>query len=202
VDKDKRSNLAGRDSSAIKYLLLGLLCHKPRSGYALHKACFKPNRPNPSQIYRSLAKLLQNQLVNFCRREQDKLPDQKVYHVTKAGETYFYRWLRKPLAARAIRDPFLIQLWFSSYIEKGDVIRNIRGYAKSLRDQAQWYNVRGMKLLEQMSNGAPGPTRELYWRMGIDWNKRQIEAFLDWADAAIQELSSLGFEDVESSENE
>lgn len=176
---------------SLKYVILGLLSNKPRSGYSLHKTFFPTVRPALSQVYRTLSDLHDAGLVNVDRLEQDKLPDQKVYSITEAGKVDLDRWLREPVTLRVGRDVTLAQLWFSSRIDKETVIQNINTYAQELRDLIKWYNTEARTLVEKGILSTPNPKDKLYWHLSLDCTLMQIEAWLKWADDAIKRISSL-----------
>jgi len=75
--------------------LLGLLNHKPMTGYNLKKMLDRPMGffwvAQMSQIYLELNKLEEEGLVKSEIEPQEKRPDRKVYQLTKEGrETFLY----------------------------------------------------------------------------------------------------------------
>ena len=175
----------------LKYLLLGLLSDEPRSGYALHKSFFGPLRPALSQIYRLLAEMADGGLVHFSKVEQEKLPAQKVYRVTEAGEADLDSWLRKPVRPSLHREAFLSQLWFSSRIDKENVINNIMAYADEVREQLEWYKTEARNIVEKAAESSNNPAGGFYWNTAIDCGVAQLEALLKWADDAIKKVSNF-----------
>jgi len=137
-------------------------------------------------------------LVDFDRLEQEKLPDQKVYFVTEAGSADLDRWLREPVPIRVGRDMPLAQLWFSSRIDKEDVINNIETYADEVRNLIEWYKTEARTLVERGVHSSTNPMNELYWNVAIDGTITQMEAWLKWADYAVKQISSFESKDTKS----
>jgi len=105
---------------SLKHAILGFLSIKSLSGYDLKKAFdqsvqhFWP--ANQSQIYRTLACLKDEALVEQEVIEREERLDMKVYHITDAGQEELHRWLTAPLPTQDYREPFLIQVYFGSKI--------------------------------------------------------------------------------------
>ena len=175
----------------LKYWILGMLVKKPRSGYALRIKTFEPLRPDLSQIYRSLAQMVKEGLVSFDKVEQDKLPPQKVYSVTPKGHKELQDWLRKPLLSQIERDPFLTQLWLSSYIGKQYVINNIKTYANEARKQKKWLQSEAKGIVHKSAEASDNRIDELYRTLVIDGDIAQLEARIAWAEEAIKQIQEL-----------
>jgi len=79
--------------------LLGLLNHRPMTGYDLKKILDHPMGffwvAQMSQIYRELNKLEEKGLVKSEIESQERRPDRKVYQLTKEGKETFLNWLNK-----------------------------------------------------------------------------------------------------------
>lgn len=84
----------------IRYLLLALLGRSAAYGYEL-KAAFERLLAgtwpiNIGQVYRELARMEANGLVECTVVAQDLLPDRKVYELTERGSKELERWLEAP----------------------------------------------------------------------------------------------------------
>ena len=84
---------------SLKDALLGLLDHRPMTGYDLKRIFDDPMGffwvAQMSQIYRELNKLEEKGLVKSEIVPQEKRPDRKVYQLTKEGKKIFLNWLNK-----------------------------------------------------------------------------------------------------------
>ncbi|GAH88572.1 unnamed protein product, partial [marine sediment metagenome] len=78
---------------SLEKALLGLLDHRPMTGYDLKKILDHPMgffwAAQMSQIYRELNKLEEKKLVKSEIKPQEKRPDRKVYQLTKEGRETF-----------------------------------------------------------------------------------------------------------------
>jgi DNA-binding PadR family transcriptional regulator len=85
---------------AVRYAILGLLSNGPLHGYEI-KRRFEQQLSfawslDFGQLYRHLAKLEAEGLVEQERVAQEGRPDRKVYHLTPAGDAEFRAWLLRP----------------------------------------------------------------------------------------------------------
>ena len=102
---------------SVKYAMLGILAEKDLHGYEL-KSSFDDKvgefwSLNYGQIYSTLDRLEQEDLVTHDRQVQDKRPDKKIYSITSKGKKKLEEWLSTPVSKlRALRDEFFIKLVF------------------------------------------------------------------------------------------
>jgi DNA-binding PadR family transcriptional regulator len=102
---------------SVKYAMLGILAQKDLHGYEL-KSSFDEKvgdfwSLNYGQIYSTLDRLEQDELVSHDRQAQDKRPDKKIYSITPKGKKELEEWLATPVTKiRALRDEFFIKLVF------------------------------------------------------------------------------------------
>ncbi|GAA1700656.1 PadR family transcriptional regulator [Microbacterium sediminicola] len=84
-------------------VLLGVLSTKPFHGYELMKwfdteGQFIRSNTHHSQIYRELARMVKNGLVEFDVDPREGKPDAKVYRITEVGRQVLIEWVRSPYA--------------------------------------------------------------------------------------------------------
>ena len=104
------------------YAVLGLLSRRgPMSGYDLTAyadrsvAHFWPI--SRSLIYRELARLERLDLVAGTDVPQQRLPDKRIFELTRAGEQALDRWLAEtPFERDRGRSPFLLMFFFGERI--------------------------------------------------------------------------------------
>jgi len=153
----------------IKYALLGVLSYSPRSGYAIYKSFFEPFRPKLSEVYRTLNKMVKEDLVDFDRVIQKKTPNKNVYHLTEAGRKALDKWVKEPLKFKPDRDWFLVQLWFSDELTSKEVINNIRAYSNQIEWQVQWYDTWGKKLIPKLAKMSHKPQAILNYKLTAEY---------------------------------
>jgi DNA-binding PadR family transcriptional regulator len=111
---------------SLKHAILGFLSFNPLTGYDLKKTFdqsvqhFWPAKQ--SQIYRTLANLNDEGLVEKEIIERENRLDMKVYHITDAGRDELHNWLSTPLPSQDFREAFLIQIYFGNKLSDEEFV--------------------------------------------------------------------------------
>ena len=113
---------------SLRNAILGILNVMPMTGYDLKHQAFDATvrhfwPADQSQIYRTLNKLAEDNLVTGTIEAQDERPDRKVYAITPAGQTALDEWLKSDQAVPTLRDPLLVQLFFGQEQPRADLLR-------------------------------------------------------------------------------
>ena len=113
---------------SLHYAILGILNVMPMTGYDLKHQAFDATvrhfwPADQSQIYRTLNKLADDELVTVTVEAQDERPDRKVYAITQAGQAALTEWLKSDQAVPTLRDPLLVQLFFGQELPRADLLR-------------------------------------------------------------------------------
>jgi len=101
---------------SLRHAILGFLATSPMTGYDLRKhmevsvAHFWP--ADQAQIYRTLAKLVQDGLVEVHVIPQHDKPNRHEHHILPAGIAELDRWLASSTEYEPTREPFLLQVFF------------------------------------------------------------------------------------------
>jgi len=140
--------------------------------------------------------MLKDGLVKFSKVEQDKLPTQKVYSVTRRGHAELENWLRKPLLGKIERDPFLTQLWLSATIYKEDVINNIKAYSSEAKRQIEWLEKEAKQIISRSAEASSNPIEEVYRNLVMGNDIAQLKARIAWSKKAIKALSETQITDT------
>ncbi|MEW6404776.1 MAG: helix-turn-helix transcriptional regulator [Chloroflexota bacterium] len=111
---------------SLKHAILGFLSFTPLTGYDLKKAFDRSVRhfwpANQSQIYRTLAQLNEEGLVEMEVIEREERLDMKIYNITDAGRAELHQWLSTPLPEQDSREPFLIQIYFGGRLSDDELL--------------------------------------------------------------------------------
>ncbi|MCA9942641.1 MAG: PadR family transcriptional regulator [Anaerolineales bacterium] len=112
---------------SLHYAILGILNAMPMTGYDLKHQAFDATvrhfwPADQSQIYRTLNKLADNELVTVTVEAQAERPDRKVYAITEAGQAALLAWLQSDQAVPTLRDPLLVQLFFGQELPRADLL--------------------------------------------------------------------------------
>ena len=124
---------------SLDHILLGLL-REPATGYDLKNVFSETVRhfwsARLSQIYPTLKRLEQRQMLRSRREPSPKGPDRKIYTVTEKGRAELLDWLRSEPAVGTERFAYLAQLYFMDAV--GD-IDDTRAFMTALRDHhSRW----------------------------------------------------------------
>lgn len=144
---------------SLKHAILGFLSFAPFSGYELKKAFdlsvqhFWP--ANQSQIYRTLAQLDEEGLVEKEVVEREERLDMKIYTITDAGRAELHTWLATPLPERDDREPFLIQVYFSGQLSDVEVLNLFKQKLKETEERLAVYEA-----VHQMIQNTPSKTAD------------------------------------------
>jgi PadR family transcriptional regulator, regulatory protein AphA len=128
---------------SLKHAILGFLSFAPFSGYDLKKAFDRSVQhfwpANQSQIYRTLAQLDEEGLVEKEVIEREERLDMKIYNITEAGRAELHQWLSTPLPVQDNREPFLIQIYFGSKLSDEELLGLLQHRLKVAEEQLAVY---------------------------------------------------------------
>jgi PadR family transcriptional regulator AphA len=168
---------------SLRHAVLGFLSLRPLTGYDLKKYFDASVRhfwtADQAQIYRALAQMADEGLVQVQVIAQDSRPDRKEHHITSAGLAELDEWLRSPLEPLAIREPFLVKVFFASRLSPGDranmldariaaadrqldVLRRVAAQASATLEQGP-AAIEGLLTTATLENGVRHVVTELEW---------------------------------------
>lgn len=168
--------------------ILGFLAERPRSGYDLKTRCFGGPlsafwTADQAQIYRTLERLKDARLVSVTRRRQASRPDRKIYELTDAGYGALVGALATTEALPPLRDPFLVQLFFSARLPDEDLLRVLSSRRDEYASRLESLAVHSAGLAE--TEGLPA--REAVLRQtALDGAVTAYRASIEWLDDCIR----------------
>jgi len=176
---------------SLRDALLGLLNHRPMTGYDLKKILDHPMGffwvAQMSQIYRELNKLEKKGLVKSEIVPQEKRPDRKVYQLTKEGEKIFLNWLNKfpNQLSETSRSQFLMRIFFSSRIKLEELDFEIKRYKKEKEEQLRYLN-EVKQWIKDYSREKKFKDDTFYWNLIVKKAYKNITSGIEWADECLQ----------------
>lgn len=109
----------------IGYAILGLLSWRPLSGYDIKKmftgSAVLYWSGNNNQIYTTLLKLLENELVTRQVEIQEDSPMRKIYSITPRGQEELKKWLLTEPDPPQLKNTFLIQLAWADQLSSDEL---------------------------------------------------------------------------------
>jgi len=176
---------------SLKNALLGLLDHRPMTGYDLKKILDHPMGffwiAQISQIYRELNTLEEKGLVKSKIVPQEKRPDRKVYQLTKEGKKTFLDWLNKfPVRlSQTCRSRFLVHIFFSSKIKLDELAFEIKRYKKEIEEQLRYLD-KVEQWIKDYSREKKFKEDVFYWSLIVKREYKSCAAGIEWADECLQ----------------
>ena len=177
--------------NTLRYIILGLLGARPMSGYDIKQAFDRAlasywNAGN-SQIYTTLKKLSDAELVEVEVIVQKSRPDRKVYRLTPAGESELDRWLQEDVPDRFSKDDFLTKLFFCGETSDEVALKHLLEHRASLLKQLEhmeWAR-------QQYSTRPTRRPRLLEYQMLVrDYKEAVLKAGLEVTEKAIERLNA------------
>jgi len=178
---------------SLDYAILGFLNYHPYSGYDLKKIFdttvhhFWP--ADQSQIYRTLARLTKQGLVEKEKIVQADRPDRKVYHITEAGRTELLDWLSAPPPMQESRSAPLIQVFFCGQLPDEDILAKFEYVAGLMREILKRYD-RVPEQIEAHASEIASPRERYFWLLTLDLGIRTMRANLEWAESIIEQIKA------------
>lgn len=178
----------------LKHGILGLLNYHDLSGYGIMEV-FRDSlnffwSAQTSQIYRELQGLEKQGWVSKCVVIQQGKPNKNVYSITAEGKQELLRWLAEDNIGMDSKAPILMKVFFLGEQSKEENIR----FFKRLKEQWGDFLKSLESVPEHVSNyGSFVGDREktLYWEMTVDYGRRNMQTYIDWADSCIKKLEEL-----------
>ncbi len=178
---------------SLKHAILGFLSYSPLSGYDLKKGFDRSVRhfwpANQSQIYRTLAQLDEDGLVEKEIVERDDRLDMKIYNITQTGRTELHQWLSTPLPELDNREPFLIQVFFGGAVSDDEIIHLMQTKLRSIEEHLVVY-----KAIHQASQASPQNIqnqRAFFLSMlTLEIGHRSDQTSAEWLKSAIQRIQN------------
>ncbi len=178
---------------SLDYAILGFLNYHPYTGYDLKKIFDSSVRhfwpADQSQIYRTLTRLTEQNLVEMEKVAQEVRPDRKVYHITEAGRKELLDWLAGPPPLDAPRSAGLIQVFFAGQLSDQEILAKFEGFAAQLRAILELY-AQIPNQLEFYRADIDSPREHFFWMLTLDNGIRSMRASLEWAESVIGKIKS------------
>jgi DNA-binding PadR family transcriptional regulator len=178
---------------SLDFAILGFLNYHPYTGYDLKKIFDTSIRhfwpADQSQIYRTLARLTEQEYATVEKVLQEDRPDRKVYHITSRGREELLRWLACPPPMDEPRSAPLIQVFFAGQLSDEEVLAKFEGFAALMRAMlGQYDQVRGQ--ITPYQQEITSPREHFFWLLTLDNGIRSMRANLEWAESVIEQIKS------------
>jgi PadR family transcriptional regulator, regulatory protein AphA len=159
---------------SIECAILGLLSSRPLTGYDIKKM-FEGSAAlywsgNNNQIYTTLVKLHENELVTREIELQEDRPPRKIYSITAKGQDELKKWLLSEPEPPQLKNSFLIQLAWADQLNPDELDALLEKYEGEMQMQLAMLQVQ-----EQQRNiSSSGTPRDAYINTALARTPREV----------------------------
>ncbi len=179
----------------LKHGIFWLLNYHPMTGYDIILVFRDSLRffwsAQTSQIYRELQTLEGRGWVGKTPVPQEGKPDKNIYAITREGHGELLRWLSDGEPELDSRSHILMKVFFLGERSREENIH----YFESLKEycgiflqglDGAWDNIHTYQAM------IADPDKAVYWEMTVDYGRRNMKMYIDWAQSCIDRLREAG----------
>lgn len=170
------------------YAILGLLTIGCRTGYDMKRMIDTSLahfwKISYGQIYPTLKKLVEDELVIREQKLETKKPERVEYYLTAEGERLLNDWLYQPVEKfPGEKNEVLLRLFLSADVDNHVTIQQLEKYREAQLHRLQMYHLIEDNLLKKTSN-----EEQHRGLLAIDFGKRMANTVVEWCDDTINKL--------------
>jgi len=175
----------------LKFALLGLLKYESKTGYELKQTMDQSTgyfwHAKQSQIYTTLKKLGQEELVSSHPEPQEHRPDRRVYTITESGEKALLKWLLQPVTKLdTTKQLLLLKLFFSGKLEKEVLLTQLRLVRNLHEQQAELYTFETPDFIDEITSFQPELRQDAHlWNATRRFGESYEKMYIHWLDETI-----------------
>lgn len=162
-----------------KFAVLGFLKQGDLYGYEISKLLKQVEGfwyIFPGNLYKALASLERDGLIESTGKQEHEGRIRKIYHIKEKGVLEFEKWVSRPATPVKTRHEAYLKMWFS------------QGNREKLKTQVQQirdYSAEVMRLIDSAS--VPSDSKTVSWLLDI--GRRHIMLDLEWSNRLLNALS-------------
>ncbi len=176
---------------SLSHAILVSLAERAASGYDLTRRFDKSIgffwRATHQQIYRVLARMQSDGLVDVTVEPGEGRPDRRVYHLTDLGRSRLREWTREPTAHERIRSEFAVKVRAMRFGDRDAVVDDIRRQRAMHAEQLDYYLADERR---HFPDPAGIPDADLPVWLVLRGGIRQEETFVQWCDEMLAVLAA------------
>ena len=178
-------------SSNSRFVILGFLADRDRSGYDIRKAieASMGNFWNESfgQIYPALKELEAEGLVRKAEGPQAGRATRQAYTITPTGRSALEKWVRTPAGPHTYRVETLVKLFFAPLVGPTEARAHIARFKAEHWALLEKYRSIEVHLEQDCADLSGLP----YWKLTVDCGLAVGRAYVEWCDRADAALARL-----------
>lgn len=181
----------------LSHAIATILIQSPRTGYELSKEFNEKVsyywQATSQQIYRELARMEAQGLVEVKVIPQAGRPDKKVYSLTERGRAELIQWIGQPAESSATREELLVKIKAGFLVPPSILIQEIERHRQA--HQAKLHTYRAIE--GQIPDREHLTREELHLYLTLRCGIAYETMWLNWCTETLATLQSLEKEDQE-----
>jgi len=172
------------------YLILGMLAHKPRTGYDIKKRMDEYIKyfwkVGYGQLYPTLASLKRSGMIKLELDKSNNKRKPKTYSITAKGMNYLVAWLKEPVDYEIVNYEHLLKLFFSENASIEFAIKNLERYVEEnvkLLERVKYFHEKLLPQLEERDH--------IYYLLTSNFGMHVFTAQFNWAMETLKELRKM-----------
>ncbi|MCF8588319.1 PadR family transcriptional regulator [Gordonia sp. HY285] len=174
---------------ALEHAILVSLSERPGTGYEIGQQFVRSIgyfwSATHQQIYRTLKKLHDDELVSFESVSQDGRPDKKVYTISDAGREVLARWVVSPTPFPPLRSDLGVKLRAAEFGDLAEIIKQLEEHRAEAAAALALYTGFERDYYPE-PNALSG--RKLHQYLVLRGGVRATQGSVDWCDEVIEGL--------------
>ncbi len=180
-----------KKSNSSTYAILGWLTVSPRSGYDLKKSTEDSLgffwSESYGQIYPTLKKMVDEELVTVQSEQEQGRPLKKVYSITAKGQKEFSDWLKLKPEPDRFKSELLLKVFFGFNVDKDIIVKHLENKVAEFEELIKEYGA----ISEMISSCREKSDKSEYFTIPLDLGIRSTKVELEWAKDAINRINSM-----------
>ncbi len=180
---------------SLAHAIATILIKNPRTGYELSKEFNEKVsyywQATSQQIYRELARMEAQGLVEVEVIPQGGRPDKKVYSITEQGRKELIQWLAQPSESSATREELLVKIKAGFLVPPAILIKEIERHRQAHQTKLDTYYAIERQIPDREHLNREELHLYLTLRCGIAYETM----WLNWCEETLTTLRSLEEED-------
>jgi DNA-binding PadR family transcriptional regulator len=176
-----------KSTLSLRYFILGILTHKPMSGYDIKTSLsgldWLIDVPSYGSLYPALHGLLEEEYVTREVVPNEGKPARKIYSITGQGRDALQDWLERPLSPDASIKAFVMHLILANNFSHAALVE----YLSQRREQVM---ANHSELVQQTEEGGDEEILNVGHRLAINYGLEVANAELTWLDRILDQLTT------------
>ncbi|NPV56332.1 MAG: PadR family transcriptional regulator [Anaerolineae bacterium] len=179
----------------LEHAILAFLDFQPMTGYDLKKYFDQSVghfwSATQSHIYKALDGLEDKGFAAAQLVVQESAPNRKEYHITSQGQAELRRWLITPLPLKAVREDWLIQVFFSHFSSNDEIAALLEARAEGMRERLETYRQDAQAAIDENARRIGVDRARELWQITLDYGIAYYEHELAWLEETVARARSL-----------